>query len=140
MRRALAFLPVPICGLLAVAAVALAAQPKDGTFKGKSSQKADVTVTVQKKTIKSITFFGYCKGDKSHSKFGYGFAKLDGRVDANGHFSEREAADPTIGNGQVVTFQGRFVTPKVAKGTLRLRGRPGGPCDTGKVKFTIKHK
>jgi hypothetical protein len=128
---------VAVVAALAFVAVAHAAQPKDGTFKGKSGQKLPVQITVKNQTLTQVRFSAVCKGDKSHSVFTQQFAQLDGRLQNHGHFSETEGGDTQFGNGETYTVKGQFTKPKVAKGTLHFKG---GPCDTGKVKFTLKLK
>jgi hypothetical protein len=106
---------------LAVAAVAHAAQPRDGSFKGTTSQKQKVTLQVLEGAISVFDVTVKC-GGKARQATSFPAVK----VTASGAF--------TIKDGVAgLTVTGTFATPTSARGKVTLKG-PG--CKP--VTFTAK--
>jgi hypothetical protein len=113
-----------LVALLALAAVALAAKPKDGTYSGtaislkvKSGKITEVTGTPNSK----------CSAIPIDSKKSIS-------VSSKGKFSFSGKVKNTAGkNAGKLTLKGKFTTTKKAKGTYKF---VKGSCKVGKTKFT----
>ena len=114
-------LAVVAVAALTVAAVAHAAQPRDGSFKGTTSQKQKVTLQVLEGAISVFDVTVKC-GAKARQATSFPAVK----VAASGAF--------TIKDGVAgLTVTGKFATPTSASGKVTLKG-PG--CKP--VTFTAK--
>jgi hypothetical protein len=129
--------------LLSTATHSHAATPKTGVFKAAKGQIQlgyDFKFSVDKggKRIKNVVahVLEYCDGSTTSSTTTVG-PSLTWSV-KNGKFSGRKKEryeDVTV----YTTLEGRFVSPNLARGTIRQETIVAGSvCDTRKLKFTAK--
>jgi hypothetical protein len=132
--------------MVAVAAAALAAARPSTTYKGKTSQRNDVSLRTNKHgtSVRSFTLRREfdCGTQTAEGTFrqatGIMVIKPDGRF--FGHAPVRPAPGGEIRRGQF-TIRGRFgKRGGAARGTYRERVRlkNGGRCDTGEIRYRVK--
>ena len=138
MRRLLTLVTILT---IAVAAVAHAATPKNGTFKagkGQVQRGYDLKFTVKGNKIKDLVahVLETCDGSSTSSTTTVG-PGLTWTV-KGGRFSGRKKESDN-GVTLYTTLKGRFTSPTTAKGIVRQESIvAGSTCDTYELKFTAK--
>ncbi len=138
MRRILILVTI---ATTAFTGVALAATPKQGTFKAGKGQVQlgyDLKFTVKGNKIKNLVahVLENCDGSSTSTVTTVG-PSLTWTI-RGGRFSGRKK-ETQEGVTLYTTLEGRFTSPTTAKGTIRQESIvAGSTCDTYKLKFTAK--
>ena len=138
MRRLLTLVTILT---IAVAAVAHAATPKNGTFKAGKGQVQlgyDLKFTVKGNKIKNLVahVLENCDGSTTSTVTTVG-PNLTWTI-KGGKFSGRKK-ETQEGVTVYTTLKGRFTSPTTAKGIVRQESIvAGSTCDTYELKFTAK--
>ncbi len=146
MRRYLATTGIAGCLAVAVAVAAFAAARPSTTYRGKTSQRNDVSLRTDNDgtAVRSFTIRREfdCGTQTAEGTFrqrsGKMVIKPDGRF--FGHAPVERVPGGEIRRGQF-TIRGRFgKRGRVARGTYRerVRLRNGGRCDTGEIRYRVK--
>ena len=138
MRRILLLVTI---ATIAFGGVALAATPKNGTFKAGKGQVQlgyDLKFTVKGNKIKNLVahVLENCDGSSTSTVTTVG-PNLTWAI-KGGKFSGRKK-ETQEGVTVYTTLKGRFTTPRTAKGIIRQESIvAGSTCDTYELKFTAK--